>query len=117
MIQSTLFTLMQRSVVGPGGVWPQRRMTEAGLPQAAVPWVLVSRRGCSWSVPRAMVSGNRTTTAAHAGAMACGALSTDTMATHPERTSVLTSARGARVTRLPVVVRAEAAAWVAVAVA
>ena len=43
MTQSTPLTLTQRSVVGPGTLTPQRRITRDGSPQAAVAWLLVLR--------------------------------------------------------------------------
>ena len=63
--QSTPLTVTHLSVVGPGTVTPQRRITKEGSPHAAVAWLLVVRR-----VASAKESGRATIMGAQAGLLA-----------------------------------------------
>src|SRR5699024_847053 len=79
-IQSTPDTLTHRSVVGPGGVTPQRSTAMLGSPHAFVPCDDV-RRACS----PAISSGRVSMMSAHAGFAAAWAGSTITVRAQPAR--------------------------------
>ncbi len=65
------------------GASPQRNVTTAGLPQAAVPCESVVR--LAWV---SVTSGNRTITFAQAGSLAAGADSMLTVAAQPARVAI-----------------------------
>ena len=87
MTQSTSFTVTQRSVVGPGTLTPQRRISTDGSPHAAVAWLLVFRSAAS-----PIVSGSATIMGAQAAFAASAAGWTSTTGEQAARLRTETAA-------------------------
>ena len=94
MTQSTPLTLTQRSVVGPGTLTPQRRITADGSPQAAVAWALVLR-----SLASPIASGRASIIGAQAAFAASLAGVTSTTGEHDVKDKPVAAAAATRAMR------------------